>query len=265
MNPVLIKSTLALLHEVKRHASTSEQHDALENSRIALYFIMERNEAVEFEEYLKDFNTAPLTPALSFATKEEADTWLLAHPAPPHGAIIGVADSLYHVAYSRELEHRKLLRLPSKEEWAQMEVGEEEPEEEPSIPNPYHGARFSVVDFFNKTCFLLYEMEQRMSSPEELEAIRIAKIAFHFVMDVGEHHGFEEYLDTLHSSRTSRPVRSFATREEADSWLEKQPEPPPSATVAIGNELYAVGYNRRKGLRVLIRIPPQRELDTGAP
>lgn len=265
MNPVCIKSALALLHGMERHASTAEQHDALKNSRMALHFIMERNEAGEFEGYLESFNTEPLSPVLSFATKEEADVWLRAHPAPPHGAIIGVGSSLYHVAYSRELEHRKLLPLPSQEEWAQMEEVEEEVEEELSAPKPRHGTRFSLFDLFDKTCFHLYEMEQRMSSPEELEAIRTAKIAFHFVMDVGEHHGFEEYLDTLHSSWTSRPVQSFTTREEADSWLEKQPEPPPSAVAAIGSELYSVGYNRRRRLRVLIRIPPQQELDTGAP
>ncbi|WP_257454449.1 hypothetical protein [Archangium lipolyticum] len=265
MNPVLIQSTLVLLHGVERFASTSEQHDALENSRIALHFILERNEAIEFEEYLEGFNTARLTPALSFVTKEEAEAWLRVHPAPPHGAIIGVGDSLYHVAYSRELEHRKLLRLASKEEWARMAGAEEEEEEEPSTPNPGRGARFSLFDLCNKTCLHLHEMEQRMSSPEELEAIRIAKIAFHFVMDIGEHHGFEEFLGTLHSTRVSRPVRSFATREEAYSWLETQPSPPPPAVVAIGSELYSVGFNRRKGLRVLIRIPTRRELDIGSP
>jgi hypothetical protein len=263
MNPVLIQSTLALLHGVERYASTLEQHDALENSRIALHFILERNEAAEFEEYLESFNTARLTPALSFVTKEEAEDWLRAHPSPPHGAIIGVGDSLYHVAYSRELEHRKLLRLPSKEEWARMAGTEEE--EEPSTPNPSHGTRFSLFDLCNKTCLHLYEMEQRMSSPEEVEAIRIAKIAFHFVMDVGEHHGFEAYLDTLRSSSDASTVRSFATREEAYSWLETQPSPPPPAVVAIGSDLYSVGFNRRKGLRVLIRIPTRRELDIGSP
>lgn len=133
---------------------------------------------------------------------------------------------------------------------------EEAPEEELSPPNPSHGSRFSFIDFFKWTSFHLYEMEKRISSLEELEAIRAAKIAFHFVMDVGEQHGFEDYRETVLSSRTSRPLQSFATREEADSWLTKQPEPPSPMVVAIGSELYSVGYNRLRALRVLIRIPP---------
>jgi hypothetical protein len=267
LKPDLIKSTLALLHKVERHACISEQQDALKNSRIALHFIQGRGESDEFEEFCASFDTASLTPVLSFAAKEDADAWLLAHPSPPHGAIVGVEDARYHVAYSRELEHRKLLRLPSKEEWEQMEEAgeEEEAEEEPSPPNPRPDMRFSLFDLFNATCFHLYEMERRMSSPEELEAIRTAKIAFNFVMHVGEHHGIEEYLETLDSSRTSSPLQSFVTREEAEIWLEKQPEPPTPAVVAIGSELYSVGYDRRRGLRVLIRIPTQQELDAGAP
>jgi len=84
-------------------------------------------------------------------------------------------------------------------------------------------------------------------------------------MGIGEDHGFKEYLETLRSSRTSPPLLSFSTREEAESWLAKQPEPPPPAVVAIGRDLYSVGYNRRHRLRVLLRIPMPQELDAGVP
>ncbi|MFL5358475.1 hypothetical protein [Archangium sp.] len=269
MNPDLITSTLSQLHAVERYASTSEQHAALENSRLTLHFIMGRGDTGAFSDYLKNFNTH-LPPVLSFATKEEADTWLRNHPAPPHGATIGAAGARYSLSYLRELDHRKLLRLPSEEEYARMEEAGEETEEEAaeevlSPPHPSHGTRFSFFDFFNWTCFHLYEMEKRMSSPEELEAMRAAKIAFNFVMEVGEYHGFEEYRETVHSSRTSSPLQSFANQGEADAWLAKQPEPPPPEVVAIGNELYSVGYNRLRALRVLIRIPTPQELNTGAP
>jgi hypothetical protein len=269
MEPDLITSTLRQLQEVERYASTSEQHGALENCRLVLHFIMGRGESAEFMGYFQGFNTALLTPVLSFATKEEADTWLRNHPAPPHGATIGAAGARYSLAYSRELELRKLLRLPSEEEFARMEGAgeetEEEAEEEQIPPHPGHGTRFNFFDCFNWTCFHLYEMEKRISSPEELEAIRAARIAFHFVMDVGEYHGFEEYRETVHASRTSHPLQAFATREEADSWLAKQPEPPSPAVVAIGSELYSVGYNRLRALRVLSRIPTQQELGARAP
>jgi hypothetical protein len=266
MNSDLITNTLRQLQEVERHASTSEQHAALENSRLTLHFIMGRGETGVFSDYLENFNTQ-LPPVLSFATKEDADSWLRNHPAPPHGLSVGVADERYIVAYLRESGIRKLLRLPSNEELPPSDEAEEEeaPEEELSPPHPSHGTRFSFFGFFNWTCFHLYQMEKRISFPEELEATRAAKIAFHFVMDVGEDHGFEEYRESVYSSRTSRPFQSFATREEADVWLAKQAEPPPPVVVAIGGELYSVGYNRLRALRVLIRIPTPQELNTGAP
>ncbi|MGZ3458038.1 MAG: hypothetical protein ACXU86_05975 [Archangium sp.] len=268
MNRDLIKSTLRQLQEVERYASTSDQHDALENCRLILHFIMGRGESAEFTGYFQRFNTAPPTPVLSFATKGEADTWLRNHPAPPHGATIRVAGARYSLAYSRELEHRKLLRLPSEEEFARMEESgaetENEAEDELSPPHPSHGARFDLLDFFKWTCFHLYEMEKRISSSEELEALRTARIAFHFVMDMGEYHGFEEYRETVYSSRTSRPLQSFTTWGEAETWLTKQPDPPPPAVVAIGSDLCSVGYNRLRALRVLIRIPTRQELDTRA-
>ena len=84
---------------------------------------------------------------------------------------------------------------------------------------------------------------------------------FHFVLNVGEDHGFEEYLETLNAARHSRPSQSFATPEEAKSWLATQPEPPPPSVVAIGSERYAVGYHRGRGLRVLLRLPTPLELN----
>ncbi|WNG17357.1 hypothetical protein [Cystobacter fuscus] len=255
MNSDFIKRILRLLHDVERHATTPEQHEALRNSRIALHFILERGEAGE-----------SLSPVLAFPTKEEADAWLESHPAPPHGAFVGVGELRYHVAYARELKHRKLLPLPTQEEWARMEEEpeEEEVEEKSNHPPPRLGTEFHLFDLFNVVCFHLYELEQRVASPEELEALRTAKTSFDFVMRMGEDHGFEEYLETLRSSRTSPPARSFSSRKEAESWLAKQPEPPLPAVVSIGSELFSVGYNRRHQMRLLLRIPTPQELDAGS-
>lgn len=147
------------------------------------------------------------------------------------------------------------------------EAGDETQEEveESSPPNPSHGARFKLFAFFEWTSFHLYKLEQHLSSAEQREAMSAAKIAFHFVMHVGEYHGFEEYLGTLHTAMTPGPHLAFSTRQEADTWLEKQPEPPPPAVIAIGHKLYSVGYNRLRSLRVLIRLPTQQELDSGVP
>ncbi|WPB74490.1 hypothetical protein KYC5002_36415 [Archangium violaceum] len=269
MNLDLIKMTLARLHEVERHAATSDQVDALKACRTMLCFIQGRGETGDFAVFVESFDTAPVTPLLSFTTKDEADTWLQNHPAPPHGALIRAANDFYTVVDARALQHRKLLRLPSPEEVTQTDEAGDEPDQEveetPEPPRPVFGTKFSLFKLYDRTCYDLHQMEKRMSSPEELEAIRTARISFNFVMREGEEYGFEEYMESLRSARTAPPLVSFATHEEADSWLATQPEPPPPAVVSIGNELYSVGYNRRRKMRLLIRIPTQAELDSSAP
>jgi hypothetical protein len=269
MNSDLIQMTLTLLHEVERHASNPDEFDALKASRSTLHFIQGRGEAGEFKEFLETFDTAPVTPLLSFTTKDEADMWLLNHPAPPHGALIRAANDFYTVVDARALNHRKLLLLPSPEELARTDAAGDEPEQEveetPEPPRPNSSTKFSLFNLYDRTCYDLHQMEKRMSSPEQLEAIRTAKISFNFVMRVGEEYGFEEYLESLRSARTSPPLEFFKTQEAADTWLATQPEPPPPAVISIGNELYSVSYNRRRKMRLLIRIPTQRELDTRAP
>ncbi len=259
------KRILHQLQRVGQHATTSQQHDALKNSRIILYFIMGRNESGEFTHYFNNFHTAHPSSVCSFDTKEEADTWLFNHPAPPHGATIEAANTHYTLAYSRDLNHRKLLRHLSDEELALSEETEEDTEdsagEEPPLPEPGPGTQLVLFDFFLWTSFHLYAMEKRISDPEEIEAIRAAKIAFEFVMHQGEAHGFAEYWQTLRTSSSSPPRQSFRTWEEANGWLALQPEPPHPEVVAIGSEFFSVGYDRLRRLRVLIRLPTQQELD----
>lgn len=266
MTPNLIQRTLAVLRDVERQAFTPEQLDALRDSRTVLHFILGRGESGEFTAFFERFDTAPLTPLLSFPTLEEADAWLRNHPAPPHGAIIRAANELYSVADVRELHHRKLLRLPSPEEASPLDENEEaqDAEEEAAPPTPRPDTSFSLLESYKRTCYHLSELEKRLSSHEQLEATRAARISFDFVMRMGEEHGFEDYLEGIRSARTSPTLRSFASREEADTWLMTQPEPPPPTVVAIGSNLYVAGYNRRGRLRVLTRLPAQQELDTGA-
>ena len=58
-------------------------------------------------------------------------------------------------------------------------------------------------NLIKRTMALLHEVERHASTLEQ--------------HDAGEYHGIEDYLETLHSSRTSPPLHSFATREEADT------------------------------------------------
>ena len=104
----------------------------------------------------------------------------------------------------------------------------------------------------------------RLLVPEELESLRAARIAFEFVMAMGEDHGFADSRSTLFASTATPPRQSFATREEADTWLATQPQPPLPAVVAIGGARYFLGYHRLKQQRVLIRLPMTHALDPGA-
>lgn len=64
----------------------------------------------------------------------------------------------------------------------------------------------------DKTLFSLHEVEQHTRSSEELEALRIAKIALHFIQSLGESYGFEDYLLNFNSDAPPRPLLSFASR-----------------------------------------------------
>jgi hypothetical protein len=115
-------------------------------------------------------------------------------------------------------------------------------------------------ELFDKTLVFLHKVEQRGHSPEELEALRTAKIALHFIQSIGESYGFEDYLQNFNSEAPPAPLLSFATREEADLWLKSHPAPPHGAVVQIAEARYSVGFERKSGLRVLVRIPSAEEL-----
>jgi hypothetical protein len=255
-----IEATLVLLREVERYASSPDQLNALEVSRSLLHFIMGRSASTELQEFIKHAGTAALTPLFVFSTQEEADAWLLKHPAPPHGAIIRAADDFYTVAHVRALDHRKLLHLPPvTEALADSEEGEEEQEgtEESVPPAPQAGTESSFFELYNWTCYHLHVLEKQLTSPALLDAIKMARRAFDFVMRMGEERGFEDYLEAIRSVRTATPLKSFLSQEAAVTWLMAEPGPLSPAAVVIGNELYATGYDHRRGQRVLTLIPTQ--------
>jgi len=116
-------------------------------------------------------------------------------------------------------------------------------------------------DLIDRTLLLLHQVEQHTHSAEEFEALKTAKVALHFIMERGEQQGFEDYLTHFDSAREPSPLLAFAAREEADVWLENHPAPPHGAIVSIAGELYSVGFNRKSGLRILVRIPTPEDLD----
>jgi hypothetical protein len=57
------------------------------------------------------------------------------------------------------------------------------------------------------------------------------------------HPVFEYYLGTRMREGLSPPVASFATRGEADAWLQGQSEPPRQAVIQISGEPYLAVYH----------------------
>jgi hypothetical protein len=81
---------------------------------LSIHFILESAQSPLFEDFLGNFDSeSPCPPLCSFGTRHEADTWLNAHPRPPHGARVAIAGQRYSVGYSRDSELRVLVRGPT--------------------------------------------------------------------------------------------------------------------------------------------------------
>ncbi|WNG44080.1 head protein [Archangium minus] len=91
-------------------------------------------------------------------------------------------------------------------------------------------------------------------SPEEKDLFRIAAAALMYISETGRIHSFEDYLQ-LGKQDPPYAVASFKTREEADVWLKKHPEPPHGAHVLIADEYHLVAHRRESDIRSLIKLP----------
>ncbi|MFE8599171.1 hypothetical protein [Archangium violaceum] len=92
---------------------------------LAIHFILESNQSSHFESFLESFDSdIPRPPLCAFISRKEADTWLNAHPRPPHGAGVDIAGQHYSVGYARDGELRVLVRRPTLEELGLTEEGE---------------------------------------------------------------------------------------------------------------------------------------------
>jgi hypothetical protein len=101
---------------------------------------------------------------------------------------------------------------------------------------------------------LLGQTLNNTSSPEEKELFRIAAAALMFISETGRIYSFEDYLQ---HGKEDPPyaVASFKTREDADTWLRKHPEPPHGAHILIADDYHLVAYRREHDIRSLIKLP----------
>jgi len=195
------------------------------------YFLLDGH-GQNFEDYLAAFTGTSLPCLGSFSSREEFDAWLKTHSEPPPSGSLRIAEERYTLGYSRTSGQPLLLRLPPVED-LRKPGGEEGQERLWRALDEAH----SVLS----------------SSPEDLEGLHSAALALHFIREAGCARDFAWFL--AHLGAPLPPLCSFATREEAESWLAKHPRPPHGASVQVGGELLTVGYQRERDQRLLVRFP----------
>jgi len=102
---------------------------------------------------------------------------------------------------------------------------------------------------------LLARLRARTPSTEEQELLAVAINAMLFITSTGQRYAFADFLQYLDSNVPPPVVASFKTRQEAETWLNQQPEPPDSTLVLIADQYHSVLYNRELNHRRLLALP----------
>ncbi|WP_395812147.1 hypothetical protein [Archangium minus] len=102
------------------------------------------------------------------------------------------------------------------------------------------------------------KLRDKPESSKDRELIQVILDALHFISATAQHSALGEYLEHVKAGAPPYVVASFATKEEAEAWLEKHPHPPVSANVLIANTHHDVVYDRNTNIR---RLPRNRDLE----
>ena len=102
---------------------------------------------------------------------------------------------------------------------------------------------------------LLARIRANTPSAEEQELLAVAINAVLFITSTGQRYAFADFLKRLESNAPPPVVASFKTHEEAESWLNSQPEPPDSTLVLIAGQYHTVLYLREMNHRRLVALP----------
>ncbi|KFA88714.1 hypothetical protein Q664_39645 [Archangium violaceum Cb vi76] len=120
-----MSEAFAVLRQARAHAHAPEDKESVDIALLAIHFILESNQSSHFKSFLENFDSdTPRPPLCTFSSRKEADTWLNAHPRPPHGAGVDIAGQHYSVGYARDSELRVLVRRPTLEELGLAEEDE---------------------------------------------------------------------------------------------------------------------------------------------
>lgn len=101
---------------------------------------------------------------------------------------------------------------------------------------------------------LLARIRANTQSAEEQELLAVASNALLFITSTGQRYAFADFLQYLESNAPPPVVASFKTREEADTWLNSQTEPPDSTLVLIADRYHTVVYIRELNHRRVIPL-----------
>ena len=106
-------------------------------------------------------------------------------------------------------------------------------------------------------------LAKRLSSETEAVAtLETAAKALHFIRHIGRIDDFWEYDRVFNTEEAwPKPLRSFATREEALVWLRTQSSVPYETVLEVEGSLHNVTRNR-SGDWVFIRFPSLAELES---
>jgi hypothetical protein len=221
----------------ERLGASPEVAEALLPALNVSYFLLDGH-GHHFEDYLAAFRGTSLPFLGSFSSREEFDVWLKAHFVPPPTGIVHVGGERCTLGYSRSNGQPLLLRLPAVQDLRR--------------PGGVEGQERLWLALDKAYAVL-------SASPEDLEGLHSAALALHFIHEAGCTRDFARFL--AHLDEPLPPLRSFATRAEAEAWLRNHPSPPNGASVQVGEEVLTVGYQRERDQRLLVRFPKDEELD----
>lgn len=102
---------------------------------------------------------------------------------------------------------------------------------------------------------------QHPNEPDSVATLETAAKALLFLQHIGRLNDFWDYARAFNTEEARpKPLRSFATRDEALAWLRTQSSLPYEAVLEVAGSLHNVG-RMPDGDWVFIRFPSIEELD----
>jgi hypothetical protein len=212
-------------------AAFPEMVEALLPALNVSYFLLDGH-GPNFEDYLAALTGTALPFLGSFSSQAEFDVWLKGHVETPRAGALLIGEQRCTLGYSRASGQPLLLRLPLGAVLWKPSLGE---------------GRERLWLALDKAHTAL------SSSPEDLAGLNAVALGLHFVQEAGCAREFARFL--AHLDKPLPPLCSFATLEEAESWLRTHPRPPHGACVQVGEDVLTVGYQPESAQRALVHFP----------